>query len=86
MARGRGRFRLFVYRRASMKTTAADLSTTTGAYNLQMIEAPTTGAITAGPLALNTPILGRINAANMKRAHALLVCGKACGKLVLEAF
>ncbi len=30
--------------------------------------------------------LGRISAANMKRAHALLESGKARGKLVLEAF
>ena len=30
--------------------------------------------------------LGRISAANMKRAHALMESGKACGKLVLEAF
>ena len=29
---------------------------------------------------------GRINADNMKRAHALLESGKARGKLVLEAF
>jgi zinc-binding alcohol dehydrogenase family protein len=30
--------------------------------------------------------LGRISAANMKRAHALMESGKARGKLVLEAF
>ena len=30
--------------------------------------------------------LGRISAANMKKAHALLESGKARGKLVLEAF
>ena len=30
--------------------------------------------------------LGRINAANMKSAHALMESGKARGKLVLEAF
>jgi len=30
--------------------------------------------------------LGRISAANMKRAHALLESGKARGKLVLQAF
>ena len=30
--------------------------------------------------------LGRISAANMKRAHALLESGKARGKIVLEAF
>jgi len=30
--------------------------------------------------------VGRIGAANMNRAHALLENGKARGKLVLEAF
>jgi Zinc-binding dehydrogenase len=29
---------------------------------------------------------GRINAANLKRAHALLESGKARGKIVLEGF
>jgi len=30
--------------------------------------------------------LGRINAANLKRAHALVESGKSRGKLVLEGF
>jgi NADPH:quinone reductase-like Zn-dependent oxidoreductase len=29
---------------------------------------------------------GRINAANLKRAHALLQTGKARGKIILEGF
>ncbi|MCB1991112.1 MAG: zinc-binding dehydrogenase, partial [Geminicoccaceae bacterium] len=33
-----------------------------------------------------TETLGVINAANLKRAHAILESGKARGKLVLEGF
>jgi NADPH2:quinone reductase len=31
-------------------------------------------------------VFGRINAANLKRAHALIESGKARGKIVLEGF
>ncbi|MEZ5863091.1 MAG: zinc-binding alcohol dehydrogenase family protein [Geminicoccaceae bacterium] len=45
------------------------------------------GLVDAGRIrSTATEVLGAINAANLKRAHAILESGKARGKLVLEGF